>query len=312
MCGTRGATRRGIRFSSGNSDNTVTRFDDIVIRGGGRTSNLQQWLSVSSERGEGIWRASNTPTESGGPSIVNLAANRSVVTGGTSKVTLTTASAADSIILSETGTDHGYYEIPASGGTTETLTLLLDQDVPTGLASLSLAAKDASNSVGRFTDVTFEVIEVGTGDLQVTLSWDVDSDVDLHVVDPSGEEIYYRNRRSRSGGELDLDSNAACDIDGIRNENITWPTGLAPRGVYTVRVNYWDSCGAAATNYTVRVNNSGDSRTFSGTLTGGGNGGGSGSGIEVVTFERTVGPSAAPTVSRSAAPRIPRKQKKKR
>ena len=275
----------------------------------GSTSSLQQWLAVSSERGEGIWRAGNIPTESGGPSIINLAANRSVVTGGTSKVTLTTASAAGSIILAETGTDHGYYEIPASGGTTETLTLLFDQDVPTDLVGLSLAAKDASNSVGRFTDVTFEVIEVGTGDLQVTLSWNVDSDVDLYVVDPSGEEIYYSNRRSRSGGELDLDSNAGCEIDGIRNENITWPTGLAPRGVYTVRVNYWSSCGVAATDYTVRVNNGGDSRTFSGTLTGAGNGGGSGAGIEVMTFERTVGPSAESAVRGSAAPRNPRKQK---
>lgn len=83
--------------------------------------------------------------------------------------------------------------------------------------------------------------------------------------------------------------NAACCTDGVRNENVTWSAGVAPRGVYTVRVNYWDSCGAQATNYTVRVNNGGDSRTFTGTLTGSGNGSGHGPGTEVASFERRVG-----------------------
>jgi hypothetical protein len=127
---------------------------------------------------------------------------------------------------------------------------------------------------------------VGTGDVQVTLSWDVDSDVDLHVVDPSGEEIYYANRNAASGGALDLDSNAGCRIDGVRNENITWPVGRAPVGRYTVRVDYWDACGVAKTNYTVRVNAGGTPQIVTGSFTGPGDQGGAGSGRTVATFER--------------------------
>src|SRR5207237_4273195 len=43
-----------------------------------------------------------------------------------------------------------------------------------------------------------------TGDVQVSVSWDAPSDVDLHVVDPSGEEIFYGNPASASGGQLDV------------------------------------------------------------------------------------------------------------
>jgi hypothetical protein len=38
------------------------------------------------------------------------------------------------------------------------------------------------------------------------------------------------------------DSNAACRIDGINNENITWADFGAPSGAYAVRVNLWSAC----------------------------------------------------------------------
>ena len=123
-------------------------------------------------------------------------------------------------------------------GTSAALLLAFSQDIPTSPFDLFFAVVDTNGTVGPFLAVTFNVIRVGTGDVQVTLSWDTDSDVDLHVVDPSGEEIFYGNRESASGGMLDLDSNAACTIDGVQNENITWSIGAAPQGTYIVRVDY--------------------------------------------------------------------------
>ena len=154
----------------------------------------------------------------------------------------------------------------------------------------------------RLSRLNFDVVQVGTGDVQVTLAWDSDSDVDLHVVDPSGQEVYWANRDVPSGGNLDLDSNAGCSLDDVRNENIVWPVGQAPQGTYTVRVDYWSSCGVEATDYTVLVNNGGNVEVFSGQFTGTGDRGGSGSGIDITTFERTTGPiparlSAPPTPS---------------
>ncbi|HET8621203.1 MAG TPA: DUF6777 domain-containing protein, partial [Acidimicrobiales bacterium] len=78
--------------------------------------------------------------------------------------------------------------------------------------------------------------DTGTGDVQVTLSWASDSDLDLHVTEPDGTEIDYINTGPTStGGELDVDSNINCDNDG-GVENVFWPVGEAPSGSYAVSV----------------------------------------------------------------------------
>ena len=122
-----------------------------------------------------------------------------------------------------------------------------------------------------------------TGDVQVSVSWDAPSDVDLHVVEPNGNDIYYGNPSSSTGGQLDVDSNAACSIDGRQIENIRW-SGQAPAGTYTVRVDYWDACGVAQTNFLVTVKNGASTQTFPGVFTGEGDQGGFGSGRLITTF----------------------------
>ena len=251
----------------------------------GLVSELADWLTqVSVDGRSGTWNTGRVPAVSGGPQI-DVTANTTVVNGGTSDVVVQTSGSLQSLIIAEADSTRGYYEVPVMASTV-TLQLELAQDISVPSLNLTFAGRGESNSVGPYTTYEFDVVTVGTGDVQVTLSWNVDSDVDLHVVDPNGEEIYYGNRSSVSGGELDLDSNAGCSIDGVRNENITWPTGAAPEGTYTVRVDYWSSCGVESTNYTVRVNNGGESRVFSGTFTGLGNFGGAGDGREVASFER--------------------------
>ena len=47
------------------------------------------------------------------------------------------------------------------------------------------------------------VLGVGTGDVQVSLTWSAASDLDLHVVEPSGEEIYFLAPESVTSGTLD-------------------------------------------------------------------------------------------------------------
>jgi hypothetical protein len=189
----------------------------------------------------------------------------------------------------------GYYELGLPATVSDSSVLLeFAQTIPLRQLELLFAVADPSGRVGPYSRLSTTVASVGTGDVQVTLSWDADSDVDLHVVDPAGEEVFYGHRQSASGGELDLDSNAGCSIDGVRNENITWPVGRAPRGSYTVRVDYWNNCGVAQTNYTVRVNNGGSVQVFSGSFTGSGDQGGVGSGRQITVFERSTGPTAAP------------------
>jgi uncharacterized protein YfaP (DUF2135 family) len=128
--------------------------------------------------------------------------------------------------------------------------------------------------------VTF--VPVLSGDVQVSVAWDSPADVDLHLVEPGGAEVYWGSTSSGAGGVLDLDSNAACGSDGPRNENITYPSATPPSGAYIVRLDYWDSCGATATNYVVTVRVKGHAlEVYQGQFTGSGDGGGAGSGVQI-------------------------------
>jgi hypothetical protein len=87
----------------------------------------------------------------------------------------------------------------------------------------------------------------GAGDVTVRLTWRTTDDLDLHVTDPNGEEIYYGNRQGVGGGQLDRDSNVICIEQSTSPvENVFWPTGLAPRGSFTARVNYFSDCDDVA------------------------------------------------------------------
>lgn len=75
--------------------------------------------------------------------------------------------------------------------------------------------------------------------LRVLLSWDTDgTDLDLHVVTPSGQHAYYGNRVVKGGGALDVDVTT-----GYGPEIFSHP---APeKGQYLVFVNYYGSRGGA-------------------------------------------------------------------
>jgi len=100
-------------------------------------------------------------------------------------------------------------------------------------------------------------VVVQSGDVQATLIWSGDSDMDVHVVEPNGEETYFSVRESSTGGMLDLDDIPACGVEtGTHVENIFWPTGQAPPGRYVAYVHFYNSCGAASQSVqlTVQVN----------------------------------------------------------
>jgi hypothetical protein len=104
---------------------------------------------------------------------------------------------------------------------------------------------------GRPQDAPPECVELGTGDVQVTLRWASSADIDLHVTEPDGTEIWYGDKGPTStGGQLDVDSNVGCDQEASV-ENIFWPTGQAPSGQYTVEVNGYQVDGCGSGDYTV-------------------------------------------------------------
>lgn len=82
-----------------------------------------------------------------------------------------------------------------------------------------------------------------TGDFRASLAWFNSDDLDLHLVEPDGTEIYFGRKRVPSGGELDVDMNVHADGPNTsRNavENITYAKrGMMQKGTYKLYVrNY--------------------------------------------------------------------------
>jgi hypothetical protein len=104
---------------------------------------------------------------------------------------------------------------------------------------------------GKSGQQAVQAVDLANSDIAVILRWNAYSDVDLHVTDAKGVKVYFANPRSAEGGQLDLDSNPACNIDGVNQEVITWPLGRAPLGEYRIEVDYWSDCGVPRSDYGV-------------------------------------------------------------
>ncbi|MFP6752537.1 MAG: hypothetical protein VB855_12725, partial [Pirellulaceae bacterium] len=107
------------------------------------------------------------------------------------------------------------------------------------------------------------------GDVRITLIWNDYNDLDLHCIDPNGEEIFFSHKRSDSNGELDVDKNI-FPTTKQPVENIYWPKGGAPDGRYRVFVNYYNHwLGSHDSPYKVNVSVEGEQRSFEGTISDG-------------------------------------------
>ena len=124
--------------------------------------------------------------------------------------------------------------------------------------------------------------------VQIVATWDSIADVDLHVVEPSGTEIYWDNPGpTTSGGMLDADANNDCRT-ATDKETVKWAMN-APNGAYTVRLDYYTNCNTVAlTNYSVAITNGGTTLApITGSFTGIGDLGALGAGRLITTFTHT-------------------------
>lgn len=87
--------------------------------------------------------------------------------------------------------------------------------------------------------------EITAGAITVTLEWDAQPDVDLHVIEPDGTHVYYA-RKVGNSGHLDRD-----DVNGFGPEHYYVSCGNVQEGTYQVGVNYFR--GSEPTVYRVQV-----------------------------------------------------------
>ena len=85
-------------------------------------------------------------------------------------------------------------------------------------------------------DVVRTAEKVGNnGALKITLLWNFEGDIDLHVKQPNNKEIYYDHKNDAStGGALDVDNQNGGNGSA---ENIYW--ARPPKGEYTIQLVYY-------------------------------------------------------------------------
>jgi len=254
--------------------------------------------------------------------------NTIILTGGSTNVTVDFSNQPDrndivGIIIGLEGSV-GHYQVPVNATTGGSgaievpirLRSFAEYETPPNSLALRIGLRDVRGNVTAYSAHLLNVTKVGGGDIQVSLSWDTPTDVDLHVIDPFGCELYYGNETDigfgfsdecrGAGGELDLDSNAGCGIDsgysevgGIRNENVFWPPGAAPEGVYSVKVDYWSNCptnngtlgwnASGTTNFAVTINYCGKTEVYEDFFTASqADQGGNGSGRFIARFDNRL------------------------
>ncbi|MCK4708929.1 MAG: hypothetical protein KAU21_09965 [Gammaproteobacteria bacterium] len=69
----------------------------------------------------------------------------------------------------------------------------------------------------------------------MAISWNTDrTDIDLHVVEPGGEECYYKYKKTQSGGFITADVTQGFGPEMYVNK-------IAPKGKYDISVKYYSS-----------------------------------------------------------------------
>jgi hypothetical protein len=218
-------------------------------------------------------------TDATGPTVDSVATNSSTVyPGAMGRGMSGRISSTASAVLIGLADDSGHWVVPAGTADVDTpgdftfdVTLSFSPELPLGDASLVFRAVDEQGQVGPAYVLPLMVSEpIPTGALVVSLSWDTESDLDLHVqvpnVNDASAPYYVWNRNPvalpprapgdplptadeiAAAGQLDFDSNAACVIDGRRQENLVFPNP-PPSGAYLVKVDAFSLCGQATARW---------------------------------------------------------------
>jgi hypothetical protein len=224
------------------------------------------------------------PAATGGPAALSVITTHAAVVIGNlhEKLHGVLPGTARAAIVGVTGED-GAWIVPAgppdvdtTGDATVTATFGLARDAMPGPFELEVAATDATGAIGDAARVSLmaEPATPPDGALVIGVVWDSPADLDLHVVDPLGNEAWSGDPNTwkppkdepadpnawLTGGILDHDGNAACHRDGAPSEHVIWKTRtgsngpvdpIIPPGDYTVRVDTVSMCGSPIANWAI-------------------------------------------------------------
>lgn len=243
----------------------------------------RQYFHSEVLEGAEYWSCSPPREGSGALSFSEMRGTRAMVTGGVARFSLGWEGDGDlagrEIVMWVGALAKGFFTFTArSNDNPQLWQLQVDPSLASGDYDVYVGISEGRDEllrpiIGQSVRASLQVIQVGTGDIQVNLNWDTTADMDLWVIEPSGEAVYWGERESASGGRLDLDSYAACSVErdiGRGNENVYWPLGAAPSGEYSVIVEMFAPCETLAsgdpTHYSVTIVSGDRSSTHEGTF----------------------------------------------
>ncbi len=131
-----------------------------------------------------------------------------------------------------------YYEIPLMGTWDPRfgeLQAIVELEYLRLLRRIVQARSPASDYAKARIGALANKVDIDQADLVVTITWNTDNtDVDLHVVEPSGEEVFFSHTRSKSGGRLtrDVTQGYGPEMYVLRE---------APKGTYQIDAVYFAS-----------------------------------------------------------------------
>lgn len=216
------------------------------------------------------------PAAQDGPVVTSLVTLQNAVYPGevASPLSGSLGRGATAVALELAG-DRGYWILPAGPAAitapeqpTFAAQLCFATALLPGRRALRAQGRDAEGRPGPIAELELEVLAVPgpAGALVVSLRWDAQVDLDVHVQQPGGTEIWNGMKTGYSpppgqpadpaaqarAGRLDFDSNAQCVIDGRQKENVIWPSA-PPRGHYRVRVDTASLCQRDSAVWTLQL-----------------------------------------------------------
>jgi hypothetical protein len=207
------------------------------------------------------FNAGPLPGESGGPAVIAMnVSSFTVAPGSVEHPLLGTLAAGATAVGIEMEGDRGWWlslaGVPDSDSPTEptfNARMSFARDLAPGAITVVARAVDEQGRFGPATRVQLQVADVPepTARLSIALVWASATDLDLHVVEPDGAEIWSDAPQSPSGGVLDLDSNSQCVIDGHDREVVRF--AAPPAGHYQVRVDTFSLCGLPSADWRVEA-----------------------------------------------------------
>jgi len=165
-------------------------------------------------------------------------------------------------------------DFSAPGLPTANVVLGVRAAIEPGPFTLIVAAANAEGAYGAPATAPLVADEEPepAGELAIRLVWDGEADLDLHVIDALGGEVYAEKPNSMPPpvpgmpvdptdylkfGILDHDGNKACRRDGRPRETVAW-TMAPPEGEYVVRVDARSMCGSPGQSWAVMAYRNGE------------------------------------------------------